>query len=191
VRALLGFLNRLAQDFRTGLLLIHHLRKSMGGARPAEVSLDDFRGSSHIMAIARSVLGLSVVQTGPCLDRNGPRRLELIKTNLGAYPPPLGVEFLPLEPAGVALRWGGEPRAYHPPTRLDRCKEWLLAVLAEAPDGLRPAEVVAAGAGDGYERGLIYRAREALGGRIENTAGRQHPRNRWKLAGGPRPQPLP
>jgi hypothetical protein len=52
--------------------------------------------------VARSVLALSVVpveslcpQTGRTLppDRNGPRRLEVIKTNLCRYPPALMVGF--------------------------------------------------------------------------------------------------
>ncbi len=57
----------------------------------ADGGIHDFRGSGHITAMARTVLGLSVVQTGKTFSLNGPRRLELVKTNLGPYPNPLGV----------------------------------------------------------------------------------------------------
>jgi len=105
VRTILGFLNELAQDFNSGLLLLHHLRKGSNlQLKSWELSLDDFRGSSHIVAMARSVIGLSVIPTQAGQGRNGPRKLEIIKTNLGAYPEPLGFEFEPLYPKGVRLK---------------------------------------------------------------------------------------
>jgi len=57
------------------------------------VTADDFRGSSHSIAMARSVLALSIIQDGAEPDRNGPRRLEVVKTNLCRYPKALGVWF--------------------------------------------------------------------------------------------------
>ena len=183
VRAVLGFLNRLAQDYRVPLLLVHHLRKSSGfQPRQWDLTIDDFRGSTHIITMARSVLGLSLVQTGPSLDRNGPRKLELIKTNLGRYPAPLGFEFIPLHPSGVRLEWGAAAEPYKRPTTLGACQAWLVETLRESPEGLKPKELVALGEEAGFTRDTIYRARNTLGGLIENTHGHRHPQNGWKLA---------
>jgi hypothetical protein len=97
VRGILAFLSAVAREFDLALLLIHHLRKpakSFDRIRSGGlVTADDFRGSSHIVAMARSVLALSIVQDGPQPDRNGPRRLEVVKTNLCRYPEALGVLF--------------------------------------------------------------------------------------------------
>lgn len=184
VRAVLGFLNLLAQDFKIGLLLIHHLRKAAGfQTKQWDISIDDFRGSSHIIAMSRSVMGLSVVQTGPEPDRNGPRKLEIIKTNLGPYPDPLGFEFAPLHPAGVLLRWGSAPRSYEEPTSQDKCSAWLADLLSNASEPLRPSEIIELGESEGFSRASIYRARELLGSQIENTQGRKNRSNTWKWVG--------
>jgi hypothetical protein len=99
VRDTLGFLGAVAREYQVGLLLIHHLRKR-GKGTPAmdQVTADDFRGSSHIIAMARSVLALSLIQEGAEPDRNGTRRLEVVKTNLSSYPRALGVRFEPVHP---------------------------------------------------------------------------------------------
>jgi len=182
VREVLGFLNRLALDAQCGLLLVHHLRKR--GVLPLvdALSLDDFRGSSHIIAIPRSVLGLSIVQTGPQPDRYGPRRLEVVKTNLARYPQPIGVEFLPQNPDGVVLRYGQPAQQYHQPTKADECAEWLLCTLQEAGQPMKPAEVVELGEEAGFSRSMVYQARRTLGDSIRNTAGERNPRNLWALA---------
>jgi hypothetical protein len=56
------------------------------------MSLHDFRGSSHITAMARTVMGLNVLQNGKQFSLSGPRRLDLVKTNLGNYPEGIGIE---------------------------------------------------------------------------------------------------
>jgi hypothetical protein len=104
VRLLLGFLTSVGREFSCGLLLIHHLRKRGLLALTDLVGPDDFRGSGHITAMARSVLALSVVQTGEQPDRNGPRRLDVIKTNLCRYPDPLGLALEPDDPRAPTLR---------------------------------------------------------------------------------------
>ena len=182
VREVLGFLNRLALDAQCGLLLVHHLRKRGVPPSADALSLDDFRGSSHIIAIARSVLGLSIVQTGPQPDRSGPLRLEVVKTNLARYPEPIGVEFLPQHPDGVVLRYGEPAQQYHQPTKADECAEWLLCTLEEAGQPMKPAEIVEQAEAAGFSRSGVFRARKALGDRIRNTAGEQNPNNLWALA---------
>lgn len=178
VRGVLSFLNNLALDMQAGLLLIHHLRK--GDNR--HLTIDSFRGSSHIVAMSRSVLGLSLVQTGPEPDRNGPRQLELIKTNLARYPDPIGVELLPLHPDGVIIEYGEPPRAYEQPTQTTLCGEWLVETLEEFGEPMRPRDIVSLAEENGFSRSTLYRARSDLGDAITNTEGHHNPDNRWGLA---------
>jgi len=183
VRALLGFFANLAREHTLGLVLIHHARKrgaTLSGAPLfTPITLDDFRGSGHIVAMARSVLGLSVVQNGPQPDSNGPRQLEVIKSNVARLPEPLGFEMLPLAPAGVLLKWGTAPERWQAPTKLDECVTWLADWLGEAGEPLSPQDVIAEAKRMGFSRATVFRAREILGAKIKNTAGRRDPNNLW------------
>jgi len=182
-RALLGFFSNLARESGVGLVLIHHVRKRNSGRLNAPqftpLTLDDFRGRGHIVALARSVLGLSVVQNGPQQDSNGLRQLEVLKSNLARVPAPLSLELRDLAPAGVLLQWGAVAEPWRAPTKLDECVTWLGSLLRAAGEPLAPKEIVAAGQEEGYSRALIYRAREVLGAQIRNTAGRRAPHNLW------------
>lgn len=177
VKNLLMYLVRLADFANCGLVVIHHLRKPSGGQMTLPgVSIHDFRGSGHITAMARTVLGLSVVQSGKQFSLNGPRRLELAKTNLGPYPDPLGVEIVDT-PGGKAFVYGKAPS---PETTMrDDCQDWLLELLEDGP--MKVKDVLAAGEGQGYGRDTIYRARKDLEGQIINTKGNRHPANQWAM----------
>ena len=182
VRELLGFLNRLALDAQCGLLLIHHLRKRSPLPLMDTLTVDDFRGSSHIIAMSRSVMGLSIVQTGAEPDRNGPRRLEIVKTNLARYPEPIGMQFVPMHPKGAMIQYTAQPpQAYKQPTKTDECSEWLLRTLEEAGP-LKPQEIVERAEAEGFSQRTVYRSRERLGEQIVDTEGHKHPENRWALA---------
>ncbi|MFC2031140.1 AAA family ATPase, partial [Chloroflexota bacterium] len=125
-RAILGFLSTVAREYDLGLLVIHHLRKRASGARPNyRPAADDLRGSSHLSAAARSVLVLSMAPPaaadalGPAGPEasvstaqqaalrgpvgTGPRRLEVVKTNLCQLPPPLQVVLEPGDSAGQGV----------------------------------------------------------------------------------------
>ena len=144
--------------------------------------MEDLSGSGHITAMARVVLGLHVVQTGPKFDPNGPRELKMLKTNLGPYEDPLGFEFSPLHPKGVYLRWlDGSPEPFVPPTKANNCSDWLIGILAESGEPLPPKEIVEMAKQEGYSRPTVYRARNSLGDRIYNTAGRKNPETTWTL----------
>ena len=143
---------------------------------------DELRGSGHIMAMARSVLALSVIQTGEEPDRNGPRRLEVIKTNLCVYPPALGLVLEAGDERAPTLRYGEAPQEQRERTQVEECAEWLVEVLAEAGEPLRPKEVVALAKEAGFARGVVYRAREALEGVVVDTEPHRCPDNRWVLA---------
>lgn len=183
VRDLLGFLAQVAEAHRTGMLLIHHIRKPGNGQNMQmfDLTMSDLSGSGYIVALARVVWGLHVIQTGPAANPNGPRLLKVLKTNLGPYEAPLSFSFAPLEPKGVFLKWSVEPpHSYQEPTKLDNCMTWLLALLVEGP--MKPAEIVELGETEGFARNLIYRARRGLNDQIENTEGKNSPHNQWKLA---------
>ena len=200
VRAVLSFLAAAAREFDLALLLIHHLRKR-GKALPMMdlVTADDFRGSSHIIAMARSVLALSVVQTGPEPDRNGPRRLEVVKTNLCRYPEAVGVVVEegggegdhacpvgqvgpPVQSAVPRVRYVGAPAGYREPTQAEECGAWLVELLEEAGEALSPKEVVGLAKEAGFSRGVVYRARKELEGVVVDTEGKFSPQNRWAVA---------
>jgi hypothetical protein len=201
VRDILAFLSAVAREFDLTLLLIHHLRKpakSLGHIRRRGlVTADDFRGSSHIVAMARSVLALSIVQDGPQPDRNGPRRLEVVKTNLCRYPEALGVVFEEPPPADASadraaslpdwdavpvLRYTAPPKPYREPTQADACAEWLLETLREAGEALRPKDILALAREAGFTQGVVYRARNQLAGQVVDTELRRSPKNHWTLA---------
>lgn len=186
LRALLGFLTRLAGWADCGLLLVHHIRKPSGGGQHMmnlDLDVSDLSGSGYITQQARVVLSLRVIQTGPEFNPNGPRELKVIKNNLGAYDPPLGFSFVPAHPSGVILKWDKDaPKPYKEPTQLDECKEWLEDLLRGNPEGVKAREVVAAGETEGFKRDMVYRARKELGNHIQNTEGRKAPGNCWKWA---------
>lgn len=181
VRALLGFLSSVAREFACGLVLIHHLRKRSAVPILDVIGPDDFRGSSHIIAMARSVMALSVIQQGSEPNRNGPRRLEIVKTNLCMYPEPLGLVLEPGKGAPV-MRYGEAPRAYREPNEAERCAEWLEDELSDAPEGLTPKELEEMVRGE-WSRRTIYNARDLLGKKIVEV-GPAGPGRRWKVAEG-------
>lgn len=183
VRDILNFFNTVASEFDVAMLLIHHLRKRPSLPLLPELTFDDFRGSSHIIAMARSVLGLSHVKTGPESDPNGPRKLQILKTNLVAYPDPIGMELVKMHPAGVIPRYGEVAKPYEAdngPTKGEDCEGWLVRLL-ELAGSMRPKDIVAEAEEQGFSRATVYRARANLGRRITNSAGARDPLNEWSL----------
>jgi hypothetical protein len=183
LRALVGYLIRLAGWANCGLLLIHHIRKPSMGNRMMNVDfgMEDLSGSGYITQQARVVMSLRVVQTGPEFDPNGPRELKVIKSNLGAYPKALGFTFEPVHPNGARLKWDSSaPKPYREPTEADECREWLEDVLKNNPDGLRPKEIKKLAKEIGFSPSMIDRSRRKLAVHILNTRGRQAPDNAWK-----------
>ena len=164
--------------------LVHHLRKVAAGAT-REMSLDSVRGSSHIVAMARNVLGMQSVQTTAEMDENGPRKLWMMKTNTGRHPAPLGVCF---EPHGdfpdiARLSYGDAPEQYRESSSIEKCQEWLIDLLSEEEEPLKPQLVIEYAQEQGFSRAMVYRARAALEGTVVSTAGRRDPNNKWGLSG--------
>ena len=178
---LLMFLVGVARELDCGLLVLHHLRKPGAGqfSLPG-MSLHDFRGSSHITAMARTVMGLNVIQNGKQFSLSGPRRLDLVKTNLGNYPEGIGIE---LQRDGEKVRFVyGAAQSFDQDSPSQSCEQWLIAYLEENGP-TRPAQVVAAGEKAGFSRPTIYRVRKQLQGIIRNTnPSFKAPDNTWRLA---------
>jgi hypothetical protein len=182
---LMLYLVALARHCDCGLLVLHHLRKPPGGQLNLPgMSVHDFRGSGHITAMARTVLGLSVIQNGRQFSLNGPRRLDLVKSNLGPYPEGIGLK---LETNGDQVRFVyGEPVAFEDAQESpgDKCEEWLLSYLEENGPS-KPADVLRAGESAGFSKSTIYRTRKQLAALISNTDKNfRAPGNLWQLASG-------
>lgn len=186
VRDVLGYLASLAQHHAVGILLIHHLRKSNNGQLPLFESIDpdQIRGSGHITAMARVAWGLTTVQTSARPDPNGPRKLQVIKSNLARHPDPLGIVLEPT-PGGEHVRVvydDDAPEPYKEPTERDAASEWLLDYLEAAGAPVSPKDVITAAKDAGFGRSTIYTAREELKDEIVNTCGRRSRGNCWRLA---------
>jgi hypothetical protein len=188
VQDMLAFFNQLAKEFDCSVLLVHHLRKARAvpRRRVRPLTLDAIRGSSHITAIARQIWALQFVPVGPEPRADDPRRLWVLKSNVGAPPPPLGVTFSPHpdHPDVAQLTFGDAPQPYKPPTRVDECAQWLLELLAASQEPLRRGEILERARDAGFNNSLLYRARRQLGDRIVNTHGPRHPQNAWALSEG-------
>ena len=71
------------------------------------------------------------------------------------------------------------PEVYREPTQAEACAGWLVEVLEEAGEPMKPKDVVELGAEAGFKQGVIYRARKELEGTVVNTEGKMSPGNRW------------
>lgn len=183
VRPVLSFLSELAKDLGCAVLLIHHLRKRMANMLPGmELTMDDVRGSGDIAAAARVIVGLSIVRTGPEVDLNGPRKLGVLKSNLGRVPDAIGCTFVPLEPEGVMVDYGEAPESWREPTEADKCAEWLLCLIESNGGKIKPRDAVEQATGEGYSRATVYKARRMCDGKLRNTRGAKSPSNEWALA---------
>ena len=121
----------------------------------------------------------------------------MVKTNLCRYPKALGVRFdeggasHELDELGElggahsvpVVRYGDAPKRYKEPTQAEACAAWLVDLLEEAGEPMRPKEVVELAREYGFPRATVYRAREKLGEAIEELgSGPRDPGKRWGLA---------
>lgn len=184
VREVLGFLMEVAGAFDLALILIHHLRKpNQGVTQP--ITMHDLRGTGHLVAMARSILSLDVIKTGPTEDFNGPRQLKVLKKNRGKYPPPLGLRYedSATNPDVAVLVFGPiELFAHYPETLAEKCATWLRDLLEER--GPLPfKEIQALAAIEDFRRGVLTEARQLLGDQVVDTRGTKRWGNKWALAG--------
>jgi len=182
VRELLSWLTRFTLDFQVAMVIIHHLRKKGGNAFMDLLSQDDVRGSGHIVAKARSLIGLSMIKNGDGEEGDSDwRRLEVLKTNLCKKPEVIGVELVPGHNGTPVLRYGQAPRSVKAETKEERCAAWLIDLL-ESAGPMKPKEIEEEGKAEGFSRSIIYSARSELGKRIHNTSGARSPDNMWEIS---------
>ena len=180
---LLAYLSGLANYADAGFLVLHHLRKPPGGQLSLPgMSVHDFRGSGNITAMARSVMGLSVVQSGRQFSLNGPRRLDLVKTNLGPYPDPLGIELQTAPDGHVKFAYGAAP-SFDAAADDDKPdpETWLIDFLeTNGPTPYR--DILAEAEAADINKTALYRARKKLGARVIDSKGKHLAGNQWLLA---------
>lgn len=184
VRDVLSFFVEVAGAFEVALLLIHHLRKPNKGVTQP-VTMHDLRGSGHLVAMARSILGIDIIKTGPAEDLNGPRQLKVVKKNRGKYPQPLSIQYKdsPNNPDVAVLTYGPISLIErYPETLTEKCAAWLVDFLEERGP-LAFNEIQAQATREDFKRWVLIEARQLLGDKIIDTLGPKRFGNKWALAG--------
>jgi len=182
LRDVLSFLVELAANFDLALLLIHHLRKP-GKGTTQPVTMHDLRGSGHLVAMARSILGIDIIKTGPEEDMNGPRQLKVLKKNRGKYPKPLSIQYQDstTNPDVAVLSYGPLSAIDRYPESLpEKCATWLLDLLEERGP-LTFAEIEDHAARAGFKRWVLIEARQILDDQVVDSIGPKRYGNKWTL----------
>jgi hypothetical protein len=183
VRSVLSFFGKVASEFDLPVVLTHHPRKKQvvvfADDLNKRLTLDDFRGSSLIGAIARVVIGISPVQTTEEPNEEGPRVMYQIKNNEGRKLE-IGFDFMPLFSGGVGIKWGAPAKPFKKPDQVDLCKDWLENLLKEEGE-LEPKQVFTFGKEESFTEATIRRAKKLLGAQVQGTRKSKHdPDNTWR-----------
>lgn len=186
VRDLLNFLNQVAYQFNIALILVAHTRKppAIFNGR-GEINQDDIRGSGHVVAMARSVIGVWIVQTKAEPDPNGPRIMAVLKSNYGRKPKPIGYDvFNDSKSDNPVIIFSEAPKPYKEPSQAELCANWILESLEEAGEPIKPKDLESLASKAGFKRDTFYSAHRKLEreGRVKDTLGNKNPENAWKLA---------
>lgn len=186
VRNLLSFLISVAQDYNCAVCLLHHLSKPKKGTSP-RLTMHDLRGSSHIVAMARCIIGLDNLNLGS-EDPNGPKIIRSLKNNLGPIPYPIRLDFEPNKdnPKLADLHYSSMTLFSRPDdikSESQRCAEWLTDLL-ETEGPMSYTDIVLEADQEGYSRYAVGKARDLLIGRIIDTAGAGVAGNKWALSDG-------
>ena len=148
MQEVLGAAAAIARDVCCGHVFSHHLRKLMPGEN-SEVTLDDVRGSGAIVAMARVVVAIDQP------DRESKAlRLRALKSNLAAFPKPLGLE------VGERIEWTDKvPEAPRRETTVDKAREFLITRLVKGP--VSSIELFEEAQAMGISKKSLFRARES------------------------------
>ena len=150
--ATVHWLAELARDTGKPILVTHHLRKKGLLDLDGTISLERLRGYSGIVQPARLVWALDT----PDLQDADTKRLSVIKSNLGRFPEPLGLQ---VNDRGVIFC--DAPEAPVKVSATDEAKEALMSLLE---DGAVPfGEIEQALHGLGISVRTAKRAKKALG----------------------------
>ena len=165
-----GVLNKLAKiarDTKIIIIITHHIRKK-GITDGADVDLDRLRGSSAIAQAPRVIWAID----SPSITTE-PKRLHVIKCNIGKYPPAIGFH---IKENGI--EFCDPPNAPEKIYQLEAAEELLLELLSEGP--MKVTEIK----GEFLDIGISWRtantAKKKLG--IEsNKVGGKGGHSVWKL----------
>jgi hypothetical protein len=142
----------IARDFKKAVLLTHHLRKRNALEASSEIALDRVRGSTAIVQVARVVWAIDT----PDPAQKERRRLSVIKSNIAAFPEPLGFT---IGENGIAFREAPQtPKKEH---QQDKAGEFLLVLLASGPKPATELEAKIKGARLSWD--AAKRAKNRLG----------------------------
>ena len=145
------WLAHLARDTGKPVLVTHHLRKRGLLETNDEVTLDRVRGSSAIVQASRMVWGMDC----PDPAQKDTLRMLVIKSNLGRFPPPIG---LTIDDFG--MNFTGAPERPRKPTKLETAKQFLQQLLRNGPVTADTAEQQVAN--EDISVGTASRAKTAL-----------------------------
>jgi hypothetical protein len=126
------WLAQLARDTNKPILLTHHLRKRSNNDSNTTISLDRLRGSSAILQPARVIWAMNA----PNQDDPEVKQLSVIKSNLGAFPEPIG--FM-IDEEGI--EFCDPPMSIQKETSLGRAEEKILQLLALNGGALQTEEL--------------------------------------------------
>ncbi len=123
--------------------------------------MDDIRGSGHIIAMARSVIGLVLVNDPKNPTPNCPVSMPRPQIQPRSCSQPLGLELvpgraMPSSSSGVLrlmLKW--------PFTSRNECRHWLVDLMRSKGE-LKPADVVLLARQQGFSRSILYQVRASL-----------------------------
>jgi hypothetical protein len=183
VRELLDFMTKIAFHHQVAILVITHIRKPIFGTNMLKhnIHLEEVIGSSHITRVARVVMGMNILQTGPEFDENGPRQVKMLKSNVEIFQKPLSFVFQPVEGGGVVLKWSNSvPAVYRQPSKVEECRQWLLNFLEQAGGPVLPKEILQEAASLGFSRRTVYRAREQCGNQVQTLPGQNLSERKWE-----------
>jgi putative DNA primase/helicase len=142
----------LARDTGTVILVTHHLRKRAAGETSSVVTIDRLRGSSAIAQPARLIMAID----SPNANSPERRRLSVIKSNLGKFPPPLGLR---IDERGV--QFGDAPAPVTKKTQVDGAAVFLRNILRDGP--MLAKDVYAEAASAGFSKSSVGRAKTKYG----------------------------
>ena len=146
------WLAELARNTGKPVLATHHLRKRSILDGTDEVNLERLRGSSAIVQVARVVWGLDV----PNPAQPSRLRLQVLKDNLGRFPPPLGMR---IEEDG-RVTFGEAPEPPQSETATERAARFLRRILANGP--MKASEILAAAEREGISEKVLRVAKDKL-----------------------------
>jgi hypothetical protein len=141
----------LARDTNKPILALHHLRKRTALDLGEEISLDRLRGSSAIVQVSRLVWGLDA----PEAAHPEALRLQVLKSNLEKFPPPVGMML------NGAITFGPAPEKKHRRSELQEAADFLLNILDNGP--VDSSVIFQSAEANGFNEKTLRRAKDYLG----------------------------